>query len=239
MSGHAMAERLARNGTLSPDDLNVANALPESVKVVRRGRQIVGTDVRPEHVSLIKNGWAARYSIRNDGSRRITGIMQPGDFCGIHAMTGEVMDHAVIALSECTVGRIPKAAMAAAIGASPNIGEALWRSKLIDEAILRVWLLNSQSADQALAHLICELYSRAEAIGAVQMGRFQTPLTQEVLGDALGISSVHVNRMLRQLREAGLAEIDHGKVIIHDLDKLRTFCCFSDRYLYLPGRTAR
>lgn len=233
-----MAGRLGRLGRLDDHDHQLALTLPEKIIVVKRNRQILGFDDRPEHIYIIKDGWAARYNIRTDGSRRITGIMRPGDLCGIHAITGEAMDHAIIALSECTVGHIHKTAMTAAIAASPKIGEALWRSKLVDEATLRVWLLNSQSADHALAHLICELHSRAQAIGDTPMTRFKTPLTQEVLGDALGISSVHVNRMLRQLREAGLADIDHGEVIIHDLTKLHAFCRFSDRYLYLSDNAA-
>lgn len=164
--------------------------------------------------------------------------MLPGDFCGIHAMADEPMDHAIAALTDCTVARVRTGAIEDAAACSPEIAKALWRAKLADEATLRTWLLNSHDAARALAHLLCELHARADAMGLVHDRRFGAPLTQEHIGDALGITSVHVNRMVKLLRTSGLAEVANGKVIVPDVEALRRFCGFSPAYLHLPAAAA-
>lgn len=231
MAAQILLDRLGRLVELSAADQAVVRALPWSVSDVRRFRDILSLGERPNYVYLIVSGWAARYSLRANGSRRITGFMLPGDFCGIHAVSDAAMDHAVVALTDCEVARIQKPIIEEAVQAAPAIGTALWRAKLIDEAILRVWLLNSQDAGQALAHLLCELHARADAIGVVDGGRFHVPLTQEHIGDALGITAVHTNRMVKQLRLQGLAELVQGEVIIPDVEALRRACGFNPAYL--------
>ena len=226
--------RLQQIGDLDQDAIEVVQALPWSAISVKRGRDILSVGDRPDYVYVIESGWAARYSIRRDGSRRITGFMLPGDFCGIHAVTEEPMEHALAALSECSGARIAKHVVEEAVAASPAIGKALWRAKLMDEAILRVWLLYSQDATQAVAHLLCELHARSEAIGEVQNGSFKMPLTQEHIGDAMGITAAHTNRVLKQLRIDGLVEILHREVSIPSIEKLRAACAFSPHYLHLP-----
>jgi CRP-like cAMP-binding protein len=226
--------RLRQLAYLSDNDAAVLSALPWSVGTVKRARDILSLGDRPTYVYVIREGWAARYSIRANGSRRITGFMIPGDFCGIHAVTDEPMEHAISALTDCEVARVQKHVIEQAVAAAPAIGKALWRAKLMDEAVLRIWLLNSQDAAQALAHLLCELHARVGAIGESRDGWFEAPLTQEHVGDALGFTSVHINRMVRRLRVEGLVEFSHGKVIIPDVSALRKFCSFSAAYLHLP-----
>lgn len=238
MTARSFAERLRSLGHLDDRDVDVIHAMPWSAVSVKRGRDILSQGERPDYVYVIEDGWAARYGVRSNGSRRITGFMLPGDFCGIHATTGEPMDHAIVALSSCDVARISKSVFQNVLASSPAISTALWRAKLTDEAILRMWLLNSQEATQALAHLLCELHARAEATGLVHEGHFAAPLTQEQIGDALGMTSVHTNRIVKLLRMQQLATVGGGEVAVHNIEALQRYCGFSPAYLHLPARDA-
>ncbi|MGR6329195.1 Crp/Fnr family transcriptional regulator [Sphingomonas sp. XXL09] len=211
--------------------------LPWSVIHVPRQKDILRIGASPEYLYFIEDGWAARYSIRRDGSRRITGFMLPGDSCSIHAIAREPLDHAIMAVTDCEVARIPVDLVIAAAAESPAFSVALWRSKLIDEATLRVWLTNSKDALWSVAHLICELHARLDAIGEVSDGAFVLPATQEQIGDALNLTPVHVNRMLKKLRSAGLIQVRDFKAFIPDLQALQTACAFSPSYLHLGVST--
>ena len=237
MTARSFAERLSSLGHLSASDVDAILSMPWSAISVKRARDILSLGERPDYVYVIDSGWAARYGVRSSGTRRITGFMLPGDFCGIHATTGEPMDHAIVALSNCEVSRISKSAFQEVLATSPAISTALWRAKLTDESILRMWLLNSQEAAQALAHLLCELHARAEATGLVHEGHFAAPLTQEHMGDAIGMTSVHTNRIVKVLREAKLATVGGGEVVVHDIEALQRYCGFSPAYLHLPERS--
>lgn len=234
MSAKSFLDRLSQLTDLDDIDTDLVQSIPWSSVTVKRGSDILSLGDRPNYVYVIESGWAARYTVRRNGTRRVTGFMLPGDFCGIHAVTGEAMEHAIIALTECEVARVQASIIEEAIAVSPAIGKALWRAKLTDEAILRMWLLNSQDAETALAHLICELHARAEAIGAVHDNRFLVPVIQEQLGDALGITAVHANRMMKQLRLSGLVHFEGHVIFIPDIDALRSACSFSAAYLHLP-----
>lgn len=239
MTAWSFAKRLRDLAGLSGGEIEAIRAMPWSTVTVRRARDILSLGDRPDYLYVIEDGWGARYGVRSDGSRRITGFMLPGDLCGIHAITDEAMDHAIVALTDCRVARVGNGAIADAVASSPAIAQALWRAKLADEATLRTWLLNSHDAAEALAHLICELHARADAIGLVHDRRFRAPLTQEHIGDALGFTSVHVNRMVKLLRTSGLTEVASGEVIVPDVEALRRFCGFSPAYLHLPAAATR
>lgn len=238
MPSELLLKRLCQLANLGEDDSALVRALPWSVGTVKRSRDILSVGDQPSYVYVIREGWAARYGLRVDGTRRITGFMIPGDFCGIHAVAEEPMDHAITALTDCEVARVQKHVIEQAVAAAPSIGKALWRAKLMDEAILRIWLLNSQDAAQSLAHLLCELHARVSAIGGVHAGTFQAPLTQEHVGDALGLTAVHVNRMVKKLRDERLVEFSHRETVIPNVAALRKFCNFSPGYLHLPADTS-
>lgn len=233
MVGGRFLARMQNVGLVDGKEAAKLLALPWSVVKVARQKDILRIGHRPEYLYFIEDGWAARYSIRRDGTRRITGFMLPGDACAIHAVAREPLDHSIVAITDCEIARIPISLVTAAAAASPAFSTALWRSKLVDEASLRVWLLNSKEALWSLAHLICELHARMDAIGDVHDGQFSLPLTQDQIGDALSITTVHVNRMLRQLRMRGLVEVHDYKVTIPDIQALRTACAFSPSYLHL------
>lgn len=233
MAATQFLKRLSSLVDLSEADEAEVRSLPWSVVNVRRGRDVLSVGHKPGFAYVVQTGWAARYSLRKNGSRRITGVMLPGDFCGIHAVAGAAMDHAILAIADCEIGRIELPEIEKAAQSFPTINKALWRAKLAEEATLRAWLLNSREAIQAIARLICELHARLSFIGAISDGHFTVPLNQEHIGDALGLTSVHVSRMLKELRAAGLADYQRQELLIPDMDALRAACGFDPAYLYL------
>jgi CRP-like cAMP-binding protein len=218
---------------LDQDDFEILNRLICTSATYKRRRDIARVGEQPSFLCIVLEGWAARYSLRTDGSRRITGILMPGDFCGIHAVSAAVMDHAITALTTCKIGKIELRELENALRSVPKLGQALWRSKLIEESLLRMWLLNSKDAAKSLAHLLCELHTRASQLGLTQGAACEIPLTQEDLGDALGLTAVHVNRMLRELREQGLVEFSNMRLTIPDVPALHAASGFDPQYLYL------
>jgi CRP-like cAMP-binding protein len=143
------------------------------------------------------------------------------------------MDHDVIALTDCRIYLIEHAALRSLIRARPNVAEALWRETLIDAAIFREWIVNvgSRPAEERAAHLILEVAKRLAAIGRGG-DEFELPLTQEEFGEALGVTPIHVNRVLKTLRDSGLVTFRRQTVQIHDKARLEKFGDFSALYLH-------
>lgn len=216
---------------LSPEGERAIRALNSQVWSVDRSRDILRRLRVPDFLYVIVSGWAARYGLRSDGSRRITGFMLPGDFCGIHAVADGAMDHAIVALSDCEVLAIPIAEVKALSSNIPEFATALWRAKLVDEAMLRQWLLSSGDALQSVARMLCELNARARAAQLDFDGICSLPITQDQLGDAIGITGVHTNRTLKILRTEGLVDYKNGRLRVLRSDKLSEIGQWNDRYL--------
>lgn len=215
-------------------------ALCSDVRHVSRRRDIVADGAVPSHVHVVLDGWAARYNILRDGSRRITALLLPGDICDMDSAMGSAMDHGISTITNCAVAYIPGDRMDAFTFCTPKIARALRRSALVDASILRQWLVNAgrRTAVETMAHLLAELYVRVEAIGGVADGSFDLPLTQEELGDATGMTHVHVNRTLRELRERGLIKITKGRLHIPDVTALEKTAGMDSGYLRLHRPTA-
>jgi len=194
---------------------------------------------RPDDVHLLLSGWACRYSLTTRGARQIMAFMIPGDLCDSRIFILEAMDHSIGLLSDADVVSIPKAQMLE-LTARPAIARALWWSTLVDEATLRHWLVNlgQRSAVERLAHLFCELWVRMKVVGQAQDNAFELPVTQEELGDTLGLTSVHINRMLQELRGEGLIRLSGKRLIILDSDRLHKLSGFTPNYLHLKRRKA-
>lgn len=224
--------------SLTDAERATAVALCQDVRTVARHSDIVSEGNRPRHVHIILRGWAARYSIVPDGGRRITAILIPGDFCDIHVTTLAVMDHGIIAITDCDVAFVPTNQIEKITQSTPVLTRALWRSTLIDESILRQWLVNSgrREAVDTVGLLLCELYARLELVGLVTDNRLKLPLTQEHLGDATGLTTVHVNRKIRELRERGLLNIVDGELYLPSIPSLAKYCGFNSQYLHLQKR---
>lgn len=207
-----------------------------SVEVlVPAGGDLVREGARPEVSMLVLDGFSSRYRDAPDGSRQITAIHIPGDFVDLHSLLIKEMDHSVGALSACRVMHFPHVRLKALSETHPHLTRLLWLMTLIDASIHREWLAAaSRPAPEQIAHLLCELYVRLGVTGLIGADRsFTLPLTQTELGEALGLSAVHVNRTLQQLRSEGLFTWQNQTVRILDWDGLQRRASFDARYLHL------
>lgn len=196
---------------------------------------IVRQQVPLTQCTLLLEGFVERYKDTPEGRRQILAIHIPGDFVDLHSYPLKRLEHSVAALTSVKVALFPHPAIRALTEQSPTLTELLWRSTLIDAAINREWIVSvgARSAAVRLAHLFCEMYMRLERIGMTDGMRFAFPLTQIDLADATGLTPVHANRMLRQLREQGLLEFRSGTATILDWAGLRSFAEFDAGYLFL------
>lgn len=226
---------------LSGGEVHAIQKLGRDLRVFHKYRDIITEGDNPDFVHVVLAGWAARYSVLPDGGRMITAFLIPGDFCDIHVTTPSAMDHSILAITDCKVAFVQKHAIEEVTRSTVALTRAFWRSTLVDEAILRQWLVcvGRRNAKAALAHLLCELHVRLQLVGLADNGDLHLPLTQTELADATGLTAVHVNRTLRALRQDGL--IDEGPSIrLRDIAGLREAGDFNPQYLHLrtPNVTA-
>jgi len=191
-------------------------------------------------VFVILAGWACRYKILPNGTRQIMAFLMPGDTCDLHIKLLEEMDHSIQAVTDAQVATISGAEMRTMMHEHPNIARAMYTSQLVDEGIMRAWIVSMgrRSSTERVAHLICELYLRARNIGLTGNGEFALPLSQLVLADALGMTAVHINRILKELRLAGAMSLKRGSVTIIDPVTLVQIAGFDENYLHRRLRRA-
>ncbi|SFM96564.1 Crp/Fnr family transcriptional regulator [Methylobacterium pseudosasicola] len=193
----------------------------------------------PGDVHLILSGYACRYKDLPDGRRQIMAYFVPGDFCDLNVFILDQMDHNIGTISPCQVVEIPRQAIEEVTTNHPRVMRALMWCALVDEAVLREWLVNigSRQSDQRIAHLFCELLLRLEAVGHVNNNSYAFPFTQTEVADTMGLSDVHVNRTLRELRRLELITLKGRILTILDVPHLKAYCGFNPNYLHL--RNAR
>jgi CRP-like cAMP-binding protein len=232
-------ERLLRKldtiARLGPEDRAAIARLPLRIKTIAENADLVQEGDRPHDCCLILDGFVARYKLLGQGQRQIFSFHIPGDIPDVHSLHMEVMDHSLGALTPCRVAYIPHPAIHELIFHHPSVGIAFWRDTLIDAAVFREWLagVGRRTAHQRIAHLFCELYVRLQSVGLVEAWSFQLPITQAELADGLGLSPVHVNRVLQDLRRDGLI-VSRGSVTeIADWDRLQIAGDFDPGYLHL------
>ncbi|WP_306461776.1 Crp/Fnr family transcriptional regulator [Salinarimonas soli] len=182
-----------------------------------------------------------RYKLLANGNRPIMAYLIPGDLCDVHVSLLAQMDHSIATLSPCRIAYIPRERIDAIMNDHPRLARALWWATLVDEAILREWLVNHahRPADQRLAHLLCEILLRSKAVGLTDDDSFELPITQDELGDTMGLSTVHVNRTIQHLRATGLITSQGRRVVVDDLERLMEFCGFNPNYLHQQSEAAR
>ncbi len=205
-------------------------SIPARKTVVRRGE--------PLHRSiLLLEGLMCRYKDLRDGRRQITALHVPGDFLDLHGFTLKHLDHDVMALAPSRIAFARHEQLTHLTEAYPHLTRLLWFSTNLDAAMHREWELSlgQRTGAARAAHLFCEVYERLRIVGHARGTTFAFPLNQSELGECLGLTVVHTNRVLRELREAGLVDFARKAVVIHDLEKLRTFAEFDPSYLYLDA----
>lgn len=210
-------------------------ALPFRVRSFAENTDIVRQGDRPGECALLLDGFACRYKVLGEGQRQIMSFHIPGDIPDLQSLHLPVMDHSLMALTPTKLAFIPHLALNDLTRTYPEITVAFWRDTLIDASVFREWLagVGRRTAHQRIAHLICEVYVRMRSVGLAEKGGFPLPVTQAELGDSLGLSTVHVNRVLQDLRRDGLISSKGRFVVIQDWEQLKAAGDFEAGYLHL------
>lgn len=232
--------KLEHAGGLEDADRATLMALSAVTRQVEAHCALSHEGDRPETVHLVMEGRAFRYKLLPNGKRQILGLLLPGDFCDFHVAILARRDHSIGTLTPCRIAEIRSATILDITTRLPNVARAFWWATLVDESILREWLtgLGKRQSLERIAHLFCELLLRLQAVGHATASGYDLRLTQLELADVAGLSSVHVNRVLQELRKQGLIEFRHSHLKILDLSRVRTLCDFDSNYLHLDLRTA-
>lgn len=238
MTGHlanSLITKLAVSNHLDGDDVRALVALPIQVRSFDAHQAIVREGDRPDACCLVAEGFAFRSKLAGDGERQILALHVPGEIPDLQSLHLHVMDHDLTTLTPCTLGFISHHVLRALNTARPNIAAALWRETLIDASIFREWILNvgRREALDRMAHLLCELHRRLNAIGRTRNGAFHFPISQSELGDCLGLSTVHTNRVLKTLRDEELIRTERGSFELLNKPALEERGDFDARYLHL------
>jgi CRP-like cAMP-binding protein len=230
--------RLATVAHLREEDKQLLNELCGDVRTVAAKHDIISQGDRPDYVHLIMDGWAGRYKLVAGGARQIVAFLIPGDFCDLHVAVLGHMDHGIVALTKCRVAYIVSRDLDELTSHHNGLTKALWWSTLVDEAVLRSWVVNAgrRTAYERIAHLFCEMHLRMSLVGLVDGNRFDMPITQEELADATALTPVHVNRTLQVLRNDGLIKFRGGVLTVLDVPRLQKEAGFDADYLHLQRR---
>lgn len=231
----AAASKLEAFTRLSADDRVALARASRNLRFVDPRRDLISAGDKPRVVHLILEGWACRYKQLPDGKRQIVGLFVAGDFCDLNVYVLKYLDCGIGAITRLKVSMIAPEDMVSLTTERPRITQALWWHELVAAAVQREWTLNvgQRSAYQRLAHLLSELYMRLQVIGRADDGRFDFPLTQNDLAEATGLTAVHVNRTLQDLRRDGLIELDRKQLQILDFERLTDVAMFDPSYLHL------
>ena len=231
-----LIRRLESIAPVSDEERRAIAALPITVRDLRADQDIVRDQDRPSQCCVILEGFACRYKLLPGGRRQIVSFHIPGDIPDLQSLHLEIMDHNLGTVVASKVAFIPHETVRLFLRAHPRIADVFWRETLIDAAVFREWVVNvgRREAYGRIAHVLCEVYVRLRAVGLVNGQSYLMPLTQAELGDATGMSTVHVNRTLQELRRDGLISTPRsGQVVIERWDGLQKAGEFDQTYLHL------
>lgn len=231
----ALVTRLRHLYPLSPDEERVLQDAFSGMITVNRDQDILRDGDSPSQCSLLMDGYVYRYKILPDGKRQILAFHLRGEIFDTQSFLLDTMDHGVAALTTARIGVITHAALREVTERSPRIARALWKETLSEAAIFRQWLVSvgRRPAYERLAHLICETYVRSRSVELGMSLSIPWPFTQVELGDALGLTPIHINRTLQALRSARLIRLQGSVLDILDWDGLTRVGEFDPSYLQL------
>ena len=234
MAGIAMNPNVAPPTLAGDVEKALLAGIPHRVSKYHNGEDILLQGEMVSESCLLLEGWACRYKTLMDGRRQIIGFVLPGDLCSSWAAAAGAMEHGVKALSAARVAKVDRQLVLSRMDQHSALVDQLRQSASQEHTILGAWLLNmgQRKAPERIAHLFCELATRMRKIGLEQVdGGYEVPLTQMDLADALGLTSVHVNRVLQKLREKGFIDFRRGVLSIRDVPALCAYVEFKDGYL--------
>ncbi|MDR7039784.1 CRP-like cAMP-binding protein [Methylobacterium sp. BE186] len=231
-----LIRKLGQFTHLSEEDRRaLEDATSRKVRIFGAHQDIISEGDAPEHVNLILEGWACRYKQLEDGRRQIISFFLPGDLCDPHVFVLREMDHSIGTITPVRLAEISPDAILDLTDEHPRITRALWWEMLVKVAIQREWTVNlgQRTGLERIGHLLCELFIRLRGVGLTEGDSCLLPVTQVELGDATGLSNVHVNRVLQELRASGLIVLRGKRLTIPDLEALQRVALFNANYLHL------
>lgn len=227
--------KLRLRDMLSAAEESALLGLIDRVEEVPAKKLVITRGTLLRHSVLLLDGLMCRFKDLKNGRRQISALHIPGDFLDLHGFTLKHLDHDVMALAKSQIVFVPHDRLTQLTIDFPHLTRLLWFSTNLDAAIHREWevSLGQRSGVERIAHLFCELHTRMAVVGLADGEVFDLPMSQAELGECLGLTPVHTNRVLRSLRERGLAEMKARQVVIHDMAGLKALAEFDTVYLYL------
>jgi len=231
----ALITKLTVSNRLDSDDIRALQNLRIQERRLGPRQAVVRDGDRPTECCLLAEGFAFRSKATVDGERQVMSVHIAGEIPDLQSLHLKVMDHDLVTITPCTLGFIAHDEIKRLNHERPNIADAMWRETLIDAAIFREWIVNlgKREALPRTAHLLVELHKRLMSIGYTRDGLFALPVTQADLGDCLGLSTVHVNRVLQFLRKDELITASRSEFNILDHERLEQLAGFDASYLHL------
>jgi CRP-like cAMP-binding protein len=202
--------------------------LPARATLIERGEAL-------QHSTMLIEGFMIRYIDDLEGRRQVVAFHVPGDFVDLHGYPLKILDHSIATLAQVSIATVPHSALKDLSDADPDLARKLWGATLLDAAMHREWLfrLGRLGAEGRVAHFFAETNARLRAIGFSDGSRYHLPITQTDLSEITGLTSIHVNRVLRSLRESRIATFRSSHVEILDHRQLQRIAQFDPTYLYL------
>jgi CRP-like cAMP-binding protein len=232
-----LIRKLRSISPLSEEERHCLLTLPLVTKSVGADHDVVREGECPTECCLVVEGFTCRYKLTADGKRQIFSFHLPGDIPDLQSLHLKVMDHSLATLTPSKLAFVAHERLTDLIRRCPRVGDVLWRDTLIDAAVFREWMIGigRRSAYTRIAHVLCEVLVRMKAVGLANGRECDLPVTQAELADALGLSTVHVNRSLQDLRAAGLIALRGGSLTVLNWDCLKESGEFDAMYLHLDG----
>jgi CRP-like cAMP-binding protein len=227
-------QKLKGFAELTPTDVEALEQATAHPRKLPPKHDLIREGDRPGPVFVMLEGWAFRYKILPNGTRQVMAFLMPGDCCDLHIGLLAEMDHSIQTVSPARVATVPRSDMDRLMSEHTAIARAMYVNQLADEGILRAWIVSMgrRTSLERVAHLMCELYVRVHAIEPYDNTTIALPLSQIVLADALGMTPVHINRVLRELRLVGAMQLRRGSLQILDPSKLAQIAGFDENYLH-------
>jgi CRP-like cAMP-binding protein len=233
MKNNALARKLGAFVALSETELAVLEELNKRRRTFVAGRDLVEQGQTEQSSYVLSSGWACSYKLLEDGQRQIVDFQIPGDFLGLRSLLMHVSDHSVEPINDIEVTEVLRNDLLGVFTQTPRLATAILLAASRDEAMVVEHLVNigRRSAAERTANFLLELGARLALVGMGSKAGFECPLSQYLMADALGLSAVHVNRVLRQLREDGLVTFRDGFVSFDNYERLTEFAEFDLTYM--------
>jgi CRP-like cAMP-binding protein len=227
-------KKLRRRIEISSEEERAIRGLVSETRRHRPDEIIVRAGEELSNSMLLLDGWLARSKDLPGGERQVTELHVAGDFADLHGFTLKRLDHDVVTMSEAAVAVVPHERLQDLIDRYPRLGRVYWFATNVDGAIHREWALSlgQRSALSRMAHLFCELNIRLDAVGRMSKNSYEFPLTQREVSECLGLTVVHANRTIQELRRRGLVELENRRLTIVDRRGLEGVGQFDPAYLY-------